>query len=128
MMVTAGQGTRPPDLAFWPGVLMFCPTGGPDPAPVPKQEKFPVALNICRLNEVAVFFRWVSGDTTTRDPKPRRAGCDFLITKFPGTERTKRAASYRLIPNRIDAGAGPGGEEQQKPHPFLAWRRSNHGS
>jgi tetratricopeptide (TPR) repeat protein len=47
----------------------------------------------------AVFFLGVSRYKMTHDPKPLRAAYDILTAKFPGSEWTKRAAPYRLIPS-----------------------------
>ena len=46
----------------------------------------------------AVFFTGVSRYKMTHDPKPLRAAYETLTAKFPGSEWTKRAAPYRLIP------------------------------
>lgn len=46
----------------------------------------------------AVFFLGVSRYKMTHDPKPLREAYDTLTAKFPGSEWTKRAAPYRLIP------------------------------
>lgn len=34
-------------------MLMFCPTGGADLAPVPQKEEIPMALTICWLDDLA---------------------------------------------------------------------------
>lgn len=47
----------------------------------------------------AVFFLGVSRYKMTHDPKPLRESFDTLTAKFPGSEWTKRAAPYRLIPS-----------------------------
>ena len=46
----------------------------------------------------AVFFLGVSRYKMTHDPKPLREAYETLTAKFPGSEWTKRAAPYRLIP------------------------------
>ena len=46
----------------------------------------------------AVFFKGVSRYKASHDPKPLRQAYDTLTAKFPGSEWTKRAAPYRLIP------------------------------
>jgi outer membrane protein assembly factor BamD (BamD/ComL family) len=46
----------------------------------------------------AVFFQGVSRYKLSHDPKPLRAAYETLTAKFPGSEWTKRAAPYRLIP------------------------------
>jgi TolA-binding protein len=46
----------------------------------------------------AVFFLGVSRYKMTHDPKPLRETYETLVAKFPGSEWTKRAAPYRLIP------------------------------
>jgi len=46
----------------------------------------------------AVFFMGVSRYKMTHDPKPLREAYETLTAKFPGSEWTKRAAPYRLIP------------------------------
>jgi hypothetical protein len=46
----------------------------------------------------AVFFLGVSRYKMTHDPKPLREAYETLVAKFPGSEWTKRAAPYRLIP------------------------------
>ena len=46
----------------------------------------------------AVYFMGVSRFKATHDPKNLRAAYETLTAKFPGSEWTKRAAPYRLIP------------------------------
>jgi hypothetical protein len=46
----------------------------------------------------AIFFKGVSRYKATHNPKPLREAFDILTAKFPGSEWTKRAAPYRLIP------------------------------
>jgi tetratricopeptide (TPR) repeat protein len=46
----------------------------------------------------AVFFMGVSRYKMTHDAKPLRAAYETLTAKYPGSEWTKRAAPYRLIP------------------------------
>jgi hypothetical protein len=46
----------------------------------------------------AIFFRGVSHYKLTHDAKSLRAAYETLTAKFPGSEWTKRAAPYRLIP------------------------------
>jgi len=46
----------------------------------------------------AVFFMGVSRYKQTHDPKPLREAYETLTARFPGSEWTKRAAPYRLIP------------------------------
>jgi hypothetical protein len=54
MMIMARSGRQPPaSLAFWPGMLMFFLYDGPQPAPIPRKEALPMALNICWLDDLA---------------------------------------------------------------------------
>lgn len=46
----------------------------------------------------AVYFMGVSRFKATHDPKNLREAYETLTAKFPGSEWTKRAAPYRLIP------------------------------
>ncbi len=46
----------------------------------------------------AVFLLGVSRFKMTHDPKSLREAYETLTAKFPGSEWTKRAAPYRLIP------------------------------
>jgi hypothetical protein len=46
----------------------------------------------------AIFFKGVSRYKASHNPKPLREAYDMLTAKFPGSEWTKRAAPYRLIP------------------------------
>jgi hypothetical protein len=46
----------------------------------------------------AIFLKGVSLYKSTHDPKPLRAAYDRLSTEYAGSEWTKRAYPYRLIP------------------------------
>jgi hypothetical protein len=63
--------------------------------------RFEEVIDRCPVPEVvpeAIFFLGVAKYKATHDPKPLRAAYETLTAQYPGSEWTKRAEPYKLIP------------------------------
>ncbi len=65
------------------------------------QATFEEMMERCPVPEVvpeAIFFRAVAAYKRTGNPQPLRQAYDTLTAQYPGSEWTKRAEPYKLIP------------------------------